>query len=57
MRVFIARRLFDLQHEVVQKCLFYAEQEDDKKIKDELLDAAKKALDTERLFLVHIPRD
>jgi len=57
MKVFIARILFDLQQEVVEKCLSLAEQEDDQRQRDELIDAAKKAMEVEKLFLVHIPRD
>ena len=57
MRVFVARILFDLQQEVVEKCLFFAEKEDDQRKKDELLDAAKKAVEMEKVFLVHIPRN
>ena len=57
MMPFLARQLFDLQQSVIDKALRCAIAENNQKRKEELMAIVNKAIEVEKLLIIHIPKN
>jgi len=57
MEAIIAKGLFDLQQKVADKALYFAMREEGKHLKSELTQIAEKAVEIQKLLIVHMPKD